>query len=148
MKNIIKYFIMILLAGISSSCLKSNLSDLPAFSNAEITSFNFEYRWIVDGVVKIKSLSNSNVINSESATIANTVTIPPADADFTTAVRSQVSLSNLVGFCYLSTAARIEPIGGATKLGIPGDFSGSLKYTVTAADGTTKIWTITTAIAP
>jgi hypothetical protein len=148
MKNILNCFILILLAGLGSSCLKSNLEDLPAFTDAEITSFNFEYRWIVNGVVKIKSLSNSAVINSESATVTNTITIPPADGDFTTEVRSQVSLSTLVGFCYLSTAALIEPVDGAPKLGIPGDFSGSLKYKVSAADGTTKTWTVTTTIKP
>lgn len=147
MKKIFICFIIILFAGITSSCLKSNLEDLPAFKDADITSFSFEYRWIADGVVNIKSLSNDAVINVETSTVVNTVTIPDASGEFTEAVRNQVTLSNLVGSCHISTAAKIEPQNGAAKLGVPGNFSGSLQYKVTAADGTTKTWTVTTAIS-
>ena len=65
------------------------------------------------------------------------------NGSFTDAVRQNVSLSNLIAYIDLSTAARIMPLNGAPKLGSPGDFSAKeFKYQVTAADGTKREWTI------
>lgn len=58
-------------------------------------------------------------------------------------VAEQATLDNVVVIFQLSTAARCEPIEGAPALGVPGDWTKPNKYKVTAADGTTKIWTVT-----
>lgn len=42
----------------------------------------------------------------------------------------------------ISTAARLTPLDGAPKLGVPGDWSKPNKYLVTAASGAQKEWTI------
>ncbi|MCS2665428.1 hypothetical protein NXV45_17015 [Phocaeicola vulgatus] len=42
----------------------------------------------------------------------------------------------------VSTAARITPIEGSAALGSPDDWSTERKFSVKAANGNTKIWTI------
>jgi len=134
-----------------TSCLRMGLEDLPAFEEAEITDVRFEYRfkdpntvWI-DGEETVKWVNltvQNRVIDSGAGTITCTLQTPDADATFTESIRQQVSLSNIVGKFYLSTAATIAPVEGAPTLGVPGDFSAPRKYMVTAADGTTKTWTV------
>ena len=53
------------------------------------------------------------------------------------------SADNLVVVVTLSAAAKIEPISGFPRLGIPGDWSKPNEYKVTAANGSTKKWTFT-----
>lgn len=131
------------------SCLEMGLEDLPTYSDAEINSFKFEYRWSVkegpSDVLRVKPLDVDQSINKEAGTIHIKIRVPKADGSFTESVRDQVTLKNIVGYCSISTAATIRPLDGAPRLGAPGDFSKSpLKYLVTAADGkTTKEWTIT-----
>ncbi|MDR3269285.1 MAG: hypothetical protein LBT83_09490 [Tannerella sp.] len=139
------------MACILTSCLTAGLEDLPAFEEAEITDVRFEFRykdasapWI-DGepMVRIVNLTTQNrVIDTNAATITCALQVPAAADAFTEAVRGQVSLASLAGKFNLSTAAVIAPVEGAPVLGIPGDFSGPRKYKVTAADGTTKTWTV------
>jgi hypothetical protein len=151
LKNILCTLPLWIMACMLTSCLTMGLEDLPAFEEAEITDVRFEYRfkdpnstWIDgDQVVKWVNLTVQNrVIDSSSGTITCTLQVPAADATFTETIRSQVSLSNVVGKFYLSTAASIAPMDGAPTLGIPGDFSAPRKYKVTAADGSTKVWTV------
>lgn len=129
-----------------SSCLTAGLEQLPAFEDAEITNFKFEHRWsISEGnsqKLQVKPMTVNLKIDAEQATITAKITVPAASGTFTEAVREQVSLKNIVGFCNLSTAASIKPAGESPKLGVPADFSRSpMTYVVTAADGkTTKEW--------
>ncbi|GHV19729.1 hypothetical protein FACS1894174_00190 [Bacteroidia bacterium] len=154
MKNL-KYLIntVFLLIGMIgfSSCLESDLDELPAYSGADITDFYFEYRYEVkrsDGVTDIKYMRMSPVgkqISGESYAV--TIRVPGVDGTFDETQRANVSLNNLVGYCYLSTAAKIEPIDGAPQLGNIGNFSSPVKYKVTAADGKTmKTWTVTVTL--
>lgn len=151
----VKYFKAILFAGMAAcmftSCLKSGLEDLPSFDESKITDVKFEFRykdvndlWI-DGepIVKFVNLTVQNkVINAETGNISCTVRVPAASGAFTETIRGQVSLTSIVGKFNISTAAVIEPVEGSPTLGIPGDFSAPRKYRVTAANGTSQVWTI------
>lgn len=148
---------LVLISVMFTACLKSDLEDIPAFEDANITDVKFEFRykdvtstWI-DGqpVVKFVTLGVTNkAISIESATITCTITVPAATGTFTQAVRDQVSLAQIVGKFNISTAATIRPLDGAPMLGVPGDFSSSRRYEIVAADGKTqKIWTVTATLS-
>lgn len=135
-----------------TSCLEAGLDELPAYGEADITDFYFEYRYPVersDGVREIKYIrmvNNKKEIHDDG-TIRLEISIPQADDTFTETERAKVSLSQLVGYCYLSNSAEIAPVDGAPKLGVIGDFSASVKYKVTAADKKNfKTWTVTTVL--
>ena len=106
---------------------------------------NFEYRWWDEAKdqMAVKTLNIEKQISKDDNLITCKLTVPTASGSFTDAVRQNVSLSNLIAYIDLSTAARIMPLNGAPKLGSPGDFSSKeFKYQVTAADGTKREWTI------
>ena len=106
---------------------------------------NFEYRWWDEAKdqMAVKTLNIEKQISKDDNLITCKLTVPTASGSFTDAVRQNVSLSNLIAYIDLSTAARIMPLNGAPKLGSPGDFSAKeFKYQVTAADGTKREWTI------
>lgn len=143
--------LILLLAVVCSSCLRGDLVDLPAFEDAEITDVKFDFRykdvtdeWINgEPVVKVVGLTVENKkIDSASGTITCSLAVPAASGPFTEAIRNTVTLSSVVGKCNLSTAAVIEPNEGSPILGTPGDFTSARKYTVTAANGKQKEWTI------
>lgn len=145
MKKLVNIILLVFLMGTVSSCLKSGLDDLPTYNEAEITNLNFEYRWWDEphNQMAVKTLTIDKQILKEDNLITCKVTVPAASGSFTDAVRQEVSLSNLIGYMDLSTAARIKPLNGAPKLGSPGDFSAKeFKYLVTAGDGTEREWTI------
>lgn len=145
MKKLINAILLIFLMSTVSSCLKSGLDDLETYNEAEITNLNFEYRWWDDtnNQMAVKTLNIEKQISKDDNLITCKLTVPAASGSFTDAVRQNVSLSNLIGYMDLSTAARIAPLNGAPKLGNPGDFSAKeFKYLVTAADGTKREWTI------
>ncbi|APU11051.1 hypothetical protein Q4599_10910 [Cellulophaga lytica] len=147
MKKIITYLPVLLLCIISTSCLKSGLDELPAFSDAEITSFKFEYRWIDDTTennkLQVIQLNTEALINTEDNSINCIITVPASNADFSVSERENVTLSNIVGYTDISTAATIEPVGNAPKLGVIEDFSAdTMQYKVIAADKSNKIWTL------
>lgn len=133
-----------------SSCLESGLDDLPAYSDAEIISFQFEHRWeqpIGEGSsnTRLGVVSLATDIRIEGTDVYCTITVPEAGnpSSFTEAVRADVSLEKIVGIATISTAATIFPMGNAPVLGKWGDFSQPCTYKVVAADGTTsKDWTI------
>ncbi len=142
---------MFLLVGTSmTSCLKSDLEELPAFSDAEITNFRFEYRWIDDSQdynrLQVVQLDTETNIDSENQKVTCTISVPDSSGDFPEIIRTQVSLSDIVGYADISTAATLAPSNGAPALGEVGDFSSNnLNYEVTAADGTKVIWSLTIA---
>ena len=140
------FFLMTVVMMCMTSCLEHGLKDLPVYENANITDFYFEYRYTVtqNGITvnNFMRLTNaSRTIGDQTITLK--VSIPGVSGTFTEAERAKVNLSNIVGYCYISTAATIEPVDGAPKPGTAGNFTAPVKYKVTAADGkTSKIWTI------
>lgn len=153
MKKIIVNGVLFLSILFLSSCLKSNLEDLPAFEEANITDVKFDFRFKDmndispldnEPMVKVVSLVVENKkINETEGTIICTLRLPSANASFTEEIRNKVTLSNIVGKFNLSTAAKISPLSGSPVLGQPGDFSVPREYEVIAANGSTKKWTIT-----
>lgn len=145
MKKLINIILVIFLMGTVSSCLKSGLDDLETYNEAEITNVNFECRWWDEAKnqMVVKTLGIEKQISKDENLITCKLTVPAASGNFTEAVRQDVSLSSLIGYMDLSTAARIAPLNGAPKLGNPGDYSArEFKYLVTAADGSKREWTI------
>lgn len=66
----IKYLLMSLLCTCLSSCLTAGLDDdLPVYTEAEVTAFNFEYRWAIqEGIsekMQVKTLTTKTLINNE-----------------------------------------------------------------------------------
>ena len=117
-----------------ASCSKE---DLPAYEEAEITKVGAYHRFYSgdkdaltgENIVAEKELDRTNDIDSDNG-IA------------TEAERAKVSLNNLVVYVNISTAARVTPLDGSPKFGVPADWTQEHKYSVMAADGTKKIWTI------
>ncbi|WP_423126967.1 DUF5018-related domain-containing protein [Gaoshiqia sp. Z1-71] len=133
------------------------MDELPAFEEAEMTDINFEYRyedlndkWI-DGsnTVKfvklgiVKEIKKAGENGNVSDSIIVSLSIPAPSGSFTREERQKISLTSLVAYVYLSTAAKVEPVDNSPVFGVPGDYTQIRKYKVTAADGkTSKIWTI------
>ena len=140
----IKFLLAILSVCILPSCLSSGLEELPVYNDAEITNFKFEYRWAEkEGKserLRVKPLNTKVNIDKEKAIVVCQITVPAADAQaFTEEVRNKVAQNNIVGFCTISTAATIRPVGSAPHLGKPGDFTqNTMSYEVIAADKKTK----------
>lgn len=149
MKTLFKISLLFVLSAFMfSSCLKLGLDALPAYSDAEIMSFKFEYRWYDEtvglGRMYVQELKVSNlVIDSETAGISLDLTVPPVSESFPESERNKVGLGNIVGYCDISTAATIAPVDNAPVLGVLGDWSSKdFMYKVTAADGTEKVWSL------
>lgn len=149
MKKILYSALIVMFMVSFTSCLKNDLEDLPEYKDANITSVSaMIYRYISDEkspasdqyIVKEVNLTYDSDIDKDLKTVDITASIP---ANFPEAEKNNLSKSNVVVIVSLSTAARIQPIDGSPKLGVPGDWSKSNKYKVLAADGTEKIWTIT-----
>ena len=79
-----------------------------------------------------KELEKSNSINEDEAVVTATFTVPAASGSFTDAERAKVSLNKLVVYFNVSTAARVAP----------GDWTSERRYSVMAANGTKKTWTV------
>jgi hypothetical protein len=145
-----KYFIIIVLAFLSTSCIDWGLDTLPLLSDAEIVNFKYEYRYSVNNANGFPMLAY--VILPAKTTFSGTnitceITIPKPSGTFTADVAAKVNLTNIVGYCDVSNAAIIAPIGSSPVLGTVGNFSQPCSYKVTAADGTSKTWIVTTSIA-
>lgn len=147
-KNI-KWLLALLILPMLAAC---SWEDLPAYEDADITGAQFYYRWAsetdkdpITGEPKVKfqQLNTRSTIDAEAGTVSCVITVPGAQNEFTEAVRAQVSLEKLWAQVTLSTAARIAPVGDSKPLGTPENWTTPHKYVVTAADGTTKEWTIT-----
>jgi len=152
-KNIIFTCAIILLS--LTSCLKSGLDRVENSDLKEITGISFEYRWIAKNAngydvlcKQALTLSNNKATNTTADSVFTKLTVPAASTStafsaFNAGIRQNVGRDSLYLIANLSPAAKIEPIEGAPVLGLPGDFSGdSYRYKVTAANGTTKIYTI------
>lgn len=131
-----------------TSCLTGGMDELPEYEDANITSVSaVRYRYISDeqspafgqNVVKEVNMTYKSDIDMMAASVKISVTTP---ANFPESELANLSKSNLLVAVGLSTAARISPTNGSATLGIPGDWSKPNTYTVTAANGTKKDWTI------
>ncbi len=146
MKNVI----FILFATLfMTSCLKGGLEDLPEYEEADIVGIQrVEYRYYssnvsnIDGEYIVKKVTLGSNATIEDTTVSIDVTVPVAEGDFTEEERAKVSLDNIAVMASISTAARVTPLDGSPKLGVPGDWSKPNKYLVTAANGNEKEWTI------
>ena len=133
----IKWLLVLLCLPFVSSCK----DDLEAYEEAEITSVGAYHRYYttekdaLTGEFKVaeKELEKSNSINEDEAVVT---------ATFTDAERAKVSLNKLVVYFNVSTAARVTPLDGSPKLGAPGDWTSERRYSVMAANGTKKTWTV------
>ena len=133
----IKWLLVLLCLPFVSSCK----DDLEAYEEAEITSVGAYHRYYttekdaLTGEFKVaeKELEKSNSINEDEAVVTATFTVPAASGSFTDAERAKVSLNKL---------ARVTPLDGSPKLGAPGDWTSERRYSVMAANGTKKTWTV------
>lgn len=138
MKNIHKnLFVLLGFCLLFSSCLKNGLDPLPTFKDADISRFDFEYRWNNNGTFAVVTFSTNPPVVSND-TLYVTTNVPNVSGSFTADIREVVDITNIEGNCSLSTAATIKPLGNSPKLGVPSDFSNPGAYEVTAADGKTK----------
>ena len=140
-----------LLAVFTTSCLDSNLEDLPEFEDAEITGLNnVYYRYISDEKhegsqdYKVKQMRIPNgvwTVTNDTEDEASATFVIQFNANFEQ-FKGKLSLEELVVVFNISQGAIIRPIEGSAVLGTPGDWSGENKYEVTAANGKKKIWTV------
>lgn len=135
-----------------TSCLESNLEELKTYEGNDITAGYAWYRYKgtdkinVSGeetVIQRQLQRTAQTINTDDATCALTFKVP---SNFTEAERNAVNINNIVVGVEISTAAVMTPVEGSPKLGVPADWSTPHKYTVKAANGTTKTWTITVSL--
>lgn len=148
----LKYIIIAAVTALfCSSCLESNMKELDVYTGADISSAMVYYRYIDNSVtfplsgahaVKQVTLNVSSTVSGNTLNIAAT-----APAGFPESELSKLSLSNLVVAVNISTAAVIAPASGSPALGTPADWSSPHKYVVTAADGSTKEWTIAVTLS-
>lgn len=149
MKKLMTIAISLLSVFAVSSCLNANLVELDTYSGCEIQGVQGVYhRYYLNSTiplsgerqVKQTGLNVSNVkIDSDAATCTFDVEIP---SNFPEDQTSSVDASNLVVIFNISTASVIAPVGNAPTLGVPGNWTASNKYQVTAATGQTKVWTV------
>ena len=140
------YIIILFMSCIFSSCLNGNLEDLPEYNEANITSVStVRYRYIgtfpgtTEPAVKEVDLTYSATIDEKTSSVTINVTVP---SSFPSSELKSLSASKLVVAVGLSTAARVAPVASAPAFGVPGDWSNPNKYIVTAANKTTKEWTV------
>lgn len=147
-----RWFVLLLVClPLMTACDKA---DLPAYDEAEITKVGAYHRFFTDDkdaitgepIVAEKELTGSYNLDSDQAIASVTFTIPAAGGKFTEAERAKVSLSNLVVYLNVSTAARVFPMEGSPKLGVPANWTAEHKYAIIAADGTQKVWTVKVAL--
>ena len=123
----IKWLLVLLCLPFVSSCK----DDLEAYEEAEITSVGAYHRYYT--TEKDALTGEFKVAEKE---------LEKSSGSFTDAERAKVSLNKLVVYFNVSTAARVTPLDGSPKLGAPGDWTSERRYSVMAANGTKKTWTV------
>jgi len=144
-----KSIIVILsLATIFTSCLKKGLDTFPNWNQNDINNVYVEYRYNgttqYNGqpVVEYKRLTVNQTIDKVNKTANITIAIPAASGSFTAAVKNAITQSNIIPYFDVSTAASMEGVEGTPNPGNVSDMTKTLKYKVTAANGTAVVWTI------
>jgi len=145
--------VVILFSVLASSCLKKDLPEYPAFDGKSISVVNAEYRFKSrihsmhgEPLVAMKELTVASQIDEASSTINISVTVPPAEtgetADFNAEEKAKVKQNGIWFYFTISTAATIKPLAGTAEPGYAADATKPLQYRVTAADGSTRDWTV------
>ena len=144
-------FAALLLADVSTYCMKHDLEELDVYSGCDITRVDCAYRWktgeIHPGTQSGKvnqvyvSAYSRTYVTDESDPSRGVCTIRYSKTNIPEQYRS-VAETEMVVYVTISTAATMKPINGAPALGIPADWTADHEYEVTAADGTKKIWKI------
>lgn len=143
---------MFVMALSCTSCLESNFEELGTYDGNDITAGYAWYRYKGDNkinasgeqqVIQKQLQRTGQVIDNEAATCALQFKVP---TNFSEAEKNGVNINNIVVAVDISTAAVMSPVDGSPKLGVPADWSTPHKYLVKAADGKTKIWTISVTL--
>lgn len=132
-----------------SSCLKKDLPALPLWNGTAVTNVYFEYRykdssniWEGAPVVAYQALTVNKTVDSAKGIINLDVTVPPAKGTFTAAERANVMQNHLWCYMDVSTSAAVAPVGDAPAPGFFGDFTKPQQFKVTAANGSSQVWTL------
>ena len=151
MRKFINILAAMLLAVISTSCLKSGLEELDVYSGCDITRVDCAYRWktgeIHPGTQSEKvnqvyvSAYSRTYVTDESDPTKGVCTIRYSKTNIPAAYK-EIAEKEMVVYVTISTAATMKPINGAPQLGVPADWTADHEYEVTAADGTKKTWKI------
>lgn len=138
-----------------TSCLEHGLDDLEAFDTADIENWPVAYyryytgdEMAVNGEQQVKQIQLTRTageydFDEENKTGEPFFNITVAPNNVPEEEKANVDAKNLVVVLTISTAATVTPVDGAPKLGVPGDWSKPNKYKVTAANGNSRIWTVT-----
>ena len=135
-----------------NSCLESNFEELDTYDGNDITAGYAWYRYKGDNklnasgeqqVIQKQLQRTGQVIDNEAATCALQFKVP---TNFSDAEKNGVNINNIVVAVEISTAAVMTPVEGSPTLGVPADWSTPHKYSVKAADGKTKIWTVSVTL--
>lgn len=156
MKKYLSIFgIMLMTLFSMTSCLEHGLEDLDAFDAADIENWPVAYyryytgdKMAVNGEQQVKQVQLTRTageydFDEENVTGNPFFNITVAPNNVPEAEKAKVDAKNLVVVLTISTGSVVEPIEGAPKLGVPGDWSHPNKYKITAANGTSRIWTVT-----
>lgn len=151
--KILKFIIAMFVMALScTSCLESNFEELDTYDGNDITAGYAWYRYKDDNklnasgeqqVIQKQLQRTGQVIDNEAATCALQFKVP---TNFSDAEKNGVNINNIVVAVEISTAAVMTPVEGSPKLGVPADWSTPHKYSVKAADGKTKIWTVSVTL--
>lgn len=149
MKAINSCVIALLIMSIFSSCLKSNLPELPYWEDNFINNVFVEHRYngpksrYNEPIVVYQKLTVTNmVVDSVKSRIEFTLTVPSPVGTFTAEEKAKVRQNNLWVYIDVSTAATVAPVGNTPPLGDPTDLTKEHTYEVTAANGDKRTWTI------
>ena len=151
--KILKFIIAMFVMALScTSCLESNFEELDTYDGNDITAGYAWYRYKGDNklnasgeqqVIQKQLQRTGQVIDNEAATCALQFKVP---TNFSDAEKNGVNINNIVVAVEISTAAVMTPVEGSPKIGVPADWSTPHKYSVKAADGKTKIWTVSVTL--
>lgn len=151
--KILKFIIAMFVMALScTSCLESNFEELDTYDGNDITAGYAWYRYKGDNklnasgeqqVIQKQLQRTGQVIDNEAATCVLQFKVP---TNFSDAEKNGVNINNIVVAVEISTAAVMTPVEGSPKLGVPADWSTPHKYSVKAADGKTKIWTVSVTL--
>ncbi len=146
----IKIILAMLVMALSfNSCLEHDLEDLPTYEGNDITAGYAWYRYLGEDkinasgeyqVIQKQLQRTAQAIDTDAATCNLSFKVP---TNFSEKEKNNVNLNNIVVAVQISSAAVMTPVDGAPTLGVPADWTSPHKYAVKAANGDTKIWTIT-----
>ena len=156
MKKFLNILAALMLAVISTSCLKHDLEELDVYSGCDITRIDCYYRW-KSGEIH-PGTEAEKVKQTYIAAYSRTYETDPDDptrgvctirysrgnipAEYQADCEVAHEDRGMLVAVTISTAATMKPIGDAPALGVPADWTNDYEYEVTAADGTKKIWKI------